>query len=232
VLTPHDGLYVTLDAYQIAIGNRIVLSGYLTGTPVQQYLSSVGIADVDGGAFFYNGVDTRTRGADLVAHYTLSFTRSALALSAGMNYNKTQLIGVAPNPAQDGLHGLVLPIIDTQETGFLTVGSPITKAFVVGNWDVGRWTVHAQLTRYGSWSDLSDNGAAYDQTYGVRYLLDASLAYHWSQWMLSVGGTDITNTYPQPVDGLNNDDGILPYPNSSPFGFSGAYYFGTVAYHW
>ncbi|MFZ1868817.1 MAG: TonB-dependent receptor, partial [Steroidobacteraceae bacterium] len=232
VLTPRDDLYVTLDAYQITIGNRIVLSGYLTGTPVQQYLTSAGIPDVDGGSFFYNGVDTRTRGADLVAHYTLSLSRSKLALSAGMNYNKTQLLGVAPNPLQDGLHGLVLPIIDTQETGFLTVGAPITKAFILADWNVGRWTVHSQLTRYGSWSDLSDNGPAYDETYGVRYLLDASLTYHWSRWALSVGGTDITNTYPQQVSSVNNDNGLLPYPNSSPFGFSGAYYYGTAAYHW
>jgi iron complex outermembrane recepter protein len=40
--------------------------------------------------------------------------------------------------------------------------------------------------------------------------------------MLTVGGNDITNTHPQLVDRLNNFDGLLPYPDSSPFGFSGA----------
>ena len=50
--------------------------------------------------------------------------------------------------------------------------------------------------------------------------------------MLTVGGNDVGNTYPQQFDGLNNFSGIFPYPNSSPFGFGGAYYYGTVGYRW
>ena len=50
--------------------------------------------------------------------------------------------------------------------------------------------------------------------------------------MLTVGGDDLGNTYPQQNNSANNVFGMFPYPNSSPFGFSGAYYYGTVAYHW
>lgn len=232
VFTPHDGLYATLDAYQITITHRIVLSGNLTGPAVQSYLTSVGIPYVDGGAFFYNGVDTRTRGADFVAHYALRLRHSLLKLNAGMNYNKTELLSVAPNPPQDGLHGLVLPIIDPQERGFLTVSAPLTKAYVGADWYVGHWLAHAQVTRYGKWSSLSNNGPKYDQTFGARYILDASLSYHWSGWMLTAGGNDVGNTYPQQNDSLNNLAGMFPYPNSSPFGFSGAYYYGRVTYRW
>ena len=232
VFTPHDGLYATLDAYQITIGHRIVLSGNLHGPAVQSYLTSVGVPFVDGGAFFYNGVDTRTRGVDFVAHYTVALARSELALSAGLNYNKTQLIAVAPNPPQDGLVGLVLPVIDAEETGFLTVGSPLTHANIAADWVAGPWTVHGQLARYGKWSSLSDNGPSYNETYGTRYILDASLSYDWSRLMLTVGGNNIGNTYPQQNDSLNNLRGMFPYPGSSPFGLSGAYYYGTVAYHW
>jgi len=232
VLTPGNNLYVTLDAYQITIAHRIVLSGDLTGAPVANYLTSVGIPFVDGGAFFYNGVDTRTDGADFVAHYTVPLGESQLLLSAEMNYNKTEITGIATNPPQDALNGLVLPIVNAQEAGFLTVGAPRTKAMVLAQWDVGRWIVHGQVTRYGQWSDISDSGPRYNQTFGARYLLDASLSYHRSGWMLTVGGNDIGNTYPQQLDSLNNFSGIFPYPNSSPFGFSGAYYYGTAGYHW
>ncbi len=232
VVTPHDSLYVTLDAYQIAIAHRIVLSGDLTGAAVQNYLASVGIPFVDGGAFFYNGVDTRTRGADLVAHYTVPLAASRLALSAGFNYNKTQITNIAPNPQQDALHGLVLPIVNRQEQGFLTSATPLTKTFVLADWDVGHWVVHGQITRYGQWSAISSNGPKYDQTFGARYILDASLTYHWSGWQLTAGSNDIGNTYPQQNNSLNNFTGIFPYPFSSPFGFNGAYYYGTVAYRW
>ena len=231
VLTPHDGLYATLDAYQITIAHRIVLSGNLTGPAVQDYLASVGIPFVDGGAFFYNGVDTRTRGADLVAHYTLPLGRSRLALSAGFNYNKTQLLAVAPNPPQDGLHGLVLPIVDQEERGFLTVSAPLTKGSIGADWYLGHWLVRGELTRYGKWSYFGTS-AANVQSYGARYLLDASLSYRRARLVLTVGGQDLGNTYPQQNDGANSVFGMFPYPNSSPFGFSGAYYYGTVAYHW
>ena len=231
VLTPHDGLYATLDAYQITIAHRIVLSGNLTGPAVQDYLASVGIPFVDGGAFFYNGVDTRTRGADLVAHYTLPLGRSRLALSAGFNYNKTQLLAVAPNPPQDGLHGLVLPIVDQEERGFLTVSAPLTKGSIGADWYLGHWLVRGELTRYGKWSYFGTS-AANVQSYGARYLLDASLSYRRARLVLTVGGQDLGNTYPQQNDSANSVFGMFPYPNSSPFGFSGAYYYGTVAYHW
>jgi iron complex outermembrane receptor protein len=232
VLTPGNDLYVTLDAYQITIAHRIVLSGDLTGPSVSSYLTSVGIPFVDGGAFFYNGVDTRTDGADFVAHYTLPLSRSQLLFTAEMNYNKTEITGIAPNPPQDALHGLVLPIVGPQEAGFLTVSAPRTKAILMADWDVGHWTVQGQLTRYGQWSSISNNGPKYNQTFGARYILDASLSYHRSRWMLTVGGNDVGNTYPQQNNSLNNFFGIFPYPFSSPFGFSGAYYYGTVAYHW
>lgn len=232
VLTPGNDLYVTIDAYQITIAHRIVLSGDLTGASVANYLTSVGIPFVDGGAFFYNGVDTRTDGADFVAHYTVPLRGSQLLLSAEVNYNKTEITGIAQNPPQDALNGLVLPIVNAQEAGFLTVGAPRTKAMVLAQWDVGRWIVHGQVTRYGQWSNISNSGPRYNQTFGARYILDASLSYHRSRWMLTVGGNDIGNTYPQQLDSLNNFTGIFPYPNSSPFGFSGAYYYGTVGYHW
>ena len=232
VITPRDGLYMTLDAYQIAIAHRIVLSGDLTGAAVQSYLASVGIPFVDGGAFFYNGVDTRTRGGDFVAHYTVPLAASQLALSAGVNYNKTEITGIAPNPPQDALHGLVLPIVNRQEAGFLTSAAPLTKAYILANWNVGHWVAHGQLTRYGQWSSISNNGPKYDQTFGARLILDASLSYRRSGWMLTVGGNNVGNTYPQRNNNLNNFTGIFAYPFSSPFGFSGAYYYGTVAYRW
>ena len=50
---------------------------------------------------------------------------------------------------------------------------------------------------------------------------------------LGVLGAALPNgAYPEKNNAANNFGGILPYPNSSPFGFAGAYYYGTVAYHW
>jgi len=231
VLTPSSGLYTTLDFYQIDIDHRIILSGNLVGTPVQDYLTSVGIPFVSGGRFFTNAVDTRTRGVDLVATWPLQLEHSALKFTGGVNYNKTDIRAIAPNPPQLGLVGLTLPIIDRTEQGRITKGAPRTKAFLATDWNVGNWSFHGQLTRYGQFTTLGNNPAT-DQTYGARFVLDANANYAWNNWTFTVGANDLNNAYPERSSAANNFHGILTYSGSSPFGFSGAYYYGTVAYHW
>jgi iron complex outermembrane receptor protein len=229
VLTPTNGLYATLDLYQVNIDNRIILSGNLVGTPVQNYLTSVGIPFVSGGRFFTNAVDTRTRGADLVATYPVDFGGSSMKFTGGINYNKTDLESIAPNPPQLGLAGLVLPIIDRAEIGRITVGTPRTKAFVADDWSFGNWRIHGQLTRYGDWTALGTTTSG-DQTYDARFLLDLSASYDWNGWSFTLGGNNVTNTYPEKSSAANNFSGILPYPGTSPFGFSGAYYYANVSW--
>ncbi len=232
VFTPLNGLYATLDLYQIDIDNRIILSDNLVGTPVQDYLTSVGIPFVSGGRFFNNATDTRTRGADLVITKSLDMgSAGSLKLTGGANYNKTDIRSIKPNPPQLGLAGLTLPIIGRSEKGRITVGAPHTKAFVSGNWNIARWTVHGQITRYGHFTSLGSSPAS-DQTYGARYVLDASLAYHLDQWTFTLGADDLNNAYPEKNNAANNYHGILTYPEESPFGFSGAYYYATVGVHW
>ncbi|MEW5834220.1 MAG: TonB-dependent receptor [Pseudomonadota bacterium] len=236
VLTPDSGLYTTLDLYQIDIDHRIILSGNLTdsstSTAVSDYLTSVGVPFVSGGRFFTNAVDTRTRGADLVSTYPIELANSSLKLTGGLNWNKTTIRKIAPNPPQLGLAGLTLPIIDRAEQGRISKGTPKTKAFVAGDWTIGNWSLHGQLTRYGEWTTFATSPSG-DQTFGAAVLLDLSASYNWNDWTFSVGGNNVTNQYPdknQPRTSAFNI--ILPYPNSSPFGFSGSYYYATVAYHW
>jgi iron complex outermembrane receptor protein len=231
VFTPSSGLYTTLDFYQIDINNRIILSGNLVGTAVQDYLTSVGIPFVSGGRFFTNAVDTRTRGVDLISTWPVQLEDSQLKLTGGLNYNKTDIRSIRPNPPQLGLAGLVLPVIDRTAQGRITVGTPRTKAFVAADWNRGNWTVHGQLTRYGQWKSLGSTPAG-DQAYGSRVLLDASVSYAVERWTFTLGGNNITNVYPEKNNAANNFHGILPYPQSSPFGFNGSYWYASAAYRW
>ena len=231
VLTPANGLYVTLDAYQIRIKHRIILSGVLSDSTgvLSAYMTSVGLPQVGGVAFFNNAVDTRTTGADLVATYPINLSGSTLKLTAGMNYNKNKIESIAPNPPQVGLLGLTLPIVDSAEQRRLTVAVPKTKAFVGADWLMGNWGVHAQATRYGSF--VSNRYIL--QTFSAKTLLDLSADYSIDNWKFTLGGSNVTNVYPdkfQPPTATYNI--ILPYPGTSPFGFNGAYYYGSLTYSW
>ncbi len=229
VFTPSNGLYATLDVYDIRINNRILLSGSLSGPAVTNYLNTQGIYGVGGGTFFNNAVDTKTRGADLVVTYPIYFSNSTLKLTGGVNYNKTTITHIKPNPPQLGLAGLTLPIVNSQEKRFLTVSTPRNKSFLGADWSMGNWMLHAQATHYGPWIDA--RGA--EQKFTGKTLLDASVTYGWNQWKFTLGGTNVTNAYPDKWKvGSAAYQVILPYPNTSPFGFNGAYYYGTVAYDW
>ncbi len=232
VFTPESGLYATVDMYQITIDNRVILSGALTGQAVANYLSSVGINGVGGGAFFTNAVNTRTRGVDVVGTYPVRLSDSStLKFTGGLNYNKTTILSIAPNPPQLGLAGLTLPVIDRPNQGRITVGTPKDKAFLAADWSMGNWRVHGQATRYGSWTSYGSTAAG-DQTYGAKVLLDASVGYVLNNWNFTVGANNITNQYPDKNNAANNFVGILTYPGSSPYGFSGAYYYASATYHW
>ncbi|MBN8736782.1 MAG: TonB-dependent receptor [Xanthomonadales bacterium] len=231
VFTPTVGPYVTLDFYQVDIDNRIILSGNLVGTAVQTYLTSVGIPFVSGGRFFTNAVDTRTRGADLIGTWPVQLQGSRIKFTGGINWNKTDIRSIKPNPPQLGLAGLTLPVIDRAEQGRITVGTPRSKAFVGADWSLGNWSVRGQVTRYGDWESLGGTPSG-DQTYGSSTLLDASVSYDLDRWTFTLGGNNITNEYPEKNNDANNYHGILTYPLSSPFGFNGSYWYGNIAYRW
>src|SRR5690606_8372813 len=100
VLQPVDALYVTIDAYQIDVDDRIVLSSNLTGTAVRELLESQGIFGVNGGRYFTNAVDTRTRGIDVVANYGIDLRTGTLDLTAGWNGTDTETTRIAPHPEE------------------------------------------------------------------------------------------------------------------------------------
>jgi iron complex outermembrane receptor protein len=122
-------------------------------------------------------------------------------------------------------------MLDRTDQGLISAATPRTKAFIAADWRRGHWGARAQLTRYGAWQVLGDTPAA-DDTYGARVLLDLAATYHLKRWAFTLGGNNVTNTYPEKNNAMNSFLGIIPYPFSSPFGFSGAYWYGSAAYRW
>ncbi len=233
ILTPARGPYTTIDAYQIDVSSRIILSGELVGNAVQDFLASQGIFGIDGGSFFTNGVDTRTRGVELVSSWPIQLVGSRLKLMAGADYNHTQITSVAPNPPQLGLAGLTLPVITRGTRGAITNITPRSKLFVAANWALGAWALRGQVTRYGEWEVTPGADPIGDQTFGARVLVNASASRSFGRaWLLTVGGDNIFNAYPEQNNMFNDFGGMAEYPNSSPFGYSGAYWYATVAYRW
>lgn len=231
VLQPVDDLYVTVDAYRIDIDDRIVLSENLTSVPVRDYLQANGFPGIGGGRYFTNAVDTKTTGIDVVGTYNFALDNSNVSLTAGYNYNKTEIEKIAANP--DALEAIdpTAVRIGRAEIGRITKGSPRDKFFVGGTWSPGDWVFNATTTRWGEFSTFGTTAAS-DQTYGAEWTLDLSATYKLDNWSFTVGGDNVLDEYPdQSVAGAGTRT-YLPYATNSPFGFNGAFMYANVSYKW
>lgn len=236
VLQPIDRLYVTIDAYQIDIDDRIVLSSNLSNSAVLALLSSLGYSNVTSVRYFTNALDTRTRGVDVVGTYSIPLSGSTLNLTAGYNYNKTEVTKIADNPSElDSLGNIQR--IGRDEIGRIEEGYPRDKITLNAAWNLPHWDFKFGATRYGEYtvrdSSADSNGNYDDQTYGAKWILDASASYRPSEnWTLTLGADNLLDEYPDRTLYVNSNSGQLPYSSQSPFGFNGAYLYGRINYTW
>jgi len=230
VLKPVNRLYVTIDAYQIDVDDRIVLSSNLTGN-IRQFLEARGIYGVTGGRYFTNAIDTRTRGVDVVGTYSFPLASGSFDLTAGYNYSQTEITRVAPNPQELETGGLNLQRIDRAEYGRIEHGFPRDKFLLSGTWNLADWNLALGATRYGRFQSTPNSGD--DEHYGAKWVVDASATYRVAGWSLTLGADNLLNEYPdETYFPGNSQSGQFPYSSASPFGFNGTFAYAKVGYQW
>lgn len=240
VLTPTSNLYVTLDAYQIDIDDRISLSSNINASSpaVRDYLISKGITNTNFSSvrFFNNASDTRTRGVDLVANYQWkNLPYGELTTSLAYNFNRNEVTNVDKNPDILNALGVNLTRLDRREQyGLLAGSTPEHKFSLANDYKIGNFGINTNITRYGSFKTFSNAGSASDQKFSAKWLLDLALSYQLKAWKFTLGGDNITNVYPdKDVYDINKPTGgSLQYSQFSPFGFNGAFYYGKINYKW
>lgn len=240
VFTPTSNLYVTLDAYQIDIDDRISLSSNINASSpaVRDYLISKGITNTNFSSvrFFNNASDTRTRGVDLVANYQWqNLPYGELTTSLAYNFNRNEVTNVDKNPDILNALGVNLTRLDRREQyGLLAGSTPEHKFSLANDYKIGNIGINTNITRYGSFKTFSNSGSASDQKFSAKWLLDLALSYQLKAWKFTLGGDNITNVYPdKDVYDINKPTGgSLQYSQFSPFGFNGAFYYGKINYKW
>lgn len=224
-------LHLTLDAYQIRVDDRIVKTEFLGtasngGTAIRDILTANGVTGVDSAQFFTNAIDTRTRGIDAVAEYTLRTSGlGAFRLSAAYSYNKTKILSIADNPA--ALSSLNVVLFGRQAQRDLVAALPRTKLVLTNDWSLGRVHALARATRYGRYTE-SSNVASGDRTFGGKWVADLDIGYDLTNRVtLAVGANNLFDTYPD-RNGLIAADGSGAYGGFAPFGLSGGSYDARV----
>jgi iron complex outermembrane receptor protein len=228
---------LTVDAYQIRIDDRIVKTEILnsaeavrilTSAQVAAILSQRGVPGISSAQFFINGVDTRTRGIDAVAEYTIKTdSLGSFRLGAAYSYNKTRILRVAANPSN--LTNTVL--FGRQARSDLTSANPRDKLVLNGDWSIGPVRTALRVTRFGKYTEAgtSNTSTADDRTFPAAWVTDLDVSVKVNERInLAVGANNLFDVYPAPIGVIQANTGAGYYGNFAPFGLSGGFYYTRV----
>ena len=226
---------VTIDAYQIDIKDRIVLTGtFLKTDPLVNSLLSA-FPEVNSVGFFTNAIKTQTQGIDVVANTgSMKFGKGIIEATLAFNYNQTAVqevkasavLAASPNLASGTLFNRV-------ERGRLEWAQPRDKLTFGITYRVGQWTLVSRVTNFGTIKTFDPVNPALDETFSPKAILDASISYRPIYWMnITIGANNLGDTYPDRVQNFaNTSEGRLIYSRAATqFGFNGGYWFTNLAF--
>jgi iron complex outermembrane receptor protein len=229
---------LTIDAYRIDIDDRIVLSENLTDQVVRDYLTDLFNEPIGGGRYFLNGVNTETKGVDIVANWPIE-TNSAghFDLTVAASFNDTKVTKVPP--PSDALGEIYAPDDPPPLFGRVNVltfeeGNPSDKFSAALNWRMERFGATLRATRYGEALDPGTTGvdgtSGQDVTLRSKTLVDLEARFDVTKSIrLALGAENLFDEYPDAFPIVRNGTSNTPYSNYSPFGRSGRFLYGRVS---
>lgn len=256
VAKPGGGITATLDIYQITIKDRVVGSATLFGSGGTINLPAVRAAILASGSvldptvtqtginIFTNGLDTRTRGADLVVTTRTDLEDwGSVQWSLTGNWSDTKVTKFATPPAQ--LQGASL--FDRTSVGFLETSTPKYRAVLGALWTWNDLSVNVKESLYGPASILNNRlgcplslptSNCFKLGIGTTFITDLEISYKVLESVkLTIGANNLFNKFPDKINqayrntflAANANGFVTQYPTFSAFGINGGYYYGKIA---
>jgi iron complex outermembrane recepter protein len=239
------GFELTADAYYIELNNRIVLSENITGSApgtagasatalaIYSLINPVGSGGALGAArFFINGVDTTTKGLDVVARYRYDINDlGKIDFTLAGNFNQTKVNRL---PTTSQLSALPVPPALFARSNRLTFekGTPKEKFVFTTEWTNDKMSATLKASRYGDVL-VPNNTATLDFHTGAHTLVDLEARYKLMDKInLAVGANNMFDEYPNMTPTNVNTNGPVGFPGFSPFGFNGRFVYTRVSYSW
>jgi iron complex outermembrane receptor protein len=227
---------ITVDAYQIDIEDRIVLSENLTQANVRAYLESLGFVGVSGGRFFINGVDTETEGVDVVINWPVQTEKAGrFDFTLTGNWNSTDVTKV---PTTNETSSLTPPPVLFDRFNVLSYeeGQPENKFAANVGWQGQRFGATLRAVRYGdalSPSTLAGSNPAAssgDVAVTAKTLVDLEGRFDITDKIqLALGADNVFDEYPDANPAAINTNGTQTFSNYAPFGRAGRFIYGRLS---
>ncbi len=219
---------LTVDYYQVEIDDRIVVTENLQGAAVVALLRGAGFNNITSARFFINGIDTRTRGFDVVGTYSIPATGFGnFTLTAGYNRNKTKITDRAALPTLPNL-----TLFGRVESLRIERGQPRDKINFGLDWDYDAFGATIRTNRYG---EVIATGAtaATDIELEPKWITDLEFRMKATDlFQFAIGANNLFDVYPdrlpsQGAFGVTN--AFFPYSSFSPFGFNGRFLYARAS---
>lgn len=199
-LKPLNNMTLTVDAYQINIKDRIVLTGKFTKDipVVNTELTAVG---ADKAQFFTNALDTRNRGIDIILTHDAALGEGRLVTSFAANFNKLDILAVKTN---DKLQGLEDVYFDDRERAFVQASAPKSKINLNFDYSNKKFNTSLRLVRFG---EVVLIGAG-ENIYSPKITADLTLGYKLTKSIsFNFGADNLFNVYPDKQDQTQTEAG-------------------------
>ena len=209
---PTKNLSITVDYYNIAVKDRIVLGSEIAGTkagntPLDKVLKDNGIVAV---SFFTNALSTKTSGIDVVANYRgLMLGEGKLNVSLAGNYQIQNELDTKSSADKDGTKdGINNPtliaaagksVFDKTQEALLLSSRPKFKGILGLDYTMGKFNVSLNNTLFGP-TRFHQNGldAGTDTEFVPAVVTDLGVSYQLTKKAtLSVNVNNLLNVKPK-----------------------------------
>ncbi len=225
---------VALDYFRITMDDRITTTSFnpwptvdLSGDPIPNPFNYTSVR------WYSNDFDTLTQGIDIEASYSINYEAGRTVLNLSLNLTDTSVERVdrydVPDPDRPG-ETKSISYLDTQRIDLLENNLPDLRVILSATHRLGPWTVLLPRLRYfGEFVEYSAD--AFRSEIGAKVLVDGEAQYLFDSGLsLAFGAQNLFDTYPDENPQEAQDRVGMLYPESSPYGFHGGFYYVKAAY--
>ena len=214
-------LSVTVDYYRIKVRDRISQSGNVpVSAQVKANLSDGGVAGAEtikNVTFFTNTFGTITNGVDIVATYPMALAGGNTLWTFAGNFNETEVVDRTDETVINDYR-----VVQLEQT------LPTMRFTLTGDHRQGPWRFLGRVYWYNSFTEYTaSNGPANRIDAGQQWQVDFETSYTMKTGLtISAGAQNLLDSYPDRTMGAAG----TRYPEFSPFGFNGGYYYLRALY--
>ena len=217
---------VTVDYYRIKMQDRIARSSSFNvakelasrGITRAEFDAAIGPNQISSLRFYTNDFDTTTQGVDVVATYPLTSMVGITQFTLVANWNQTEVDSRTP------------AFINDQLVRQLEEGLPQFRFSLTADHNWGPWRFLSRLYYYDRFRDYPTDDSTAGFNAGDRFLVDMELSYTFLNLpfmeaaTFAFGAENVFDQYPRRNPKAPDTAGIK-YPETSPYGFNGGFYY-------